>query len=166
MTCILHHFSNKYFFSYLLPKIDSYAGSCIFLSLLPLFNYLLIYILSFSTEHHYILKLILFVKSIQQLSAQLGDLQNVTDPATRRDLQSSVLRSGALLHNLGSLLLELGRTTMLLRINPASVGFVETVLNLFLIENYLYFCIDLFCLLSVRSGCKLWTSSLYISIRA
>jgi hypothetical protein len=76
------------------------------------------------------------------------------------------LRSGALLHNLGSLLLELGRTTMLLRINPASVGFVETVLNLFLIENYLYFCIDLFCLLSVRSGCKLWTSSLYISIRA
>ncbi|RCV09615.1 hypothetical protein SETIT_2G043600v2 [Setaria italica] len=63
---------------------------------------------------------------LSQLSAQLGDLQNVTDPATRRDLQSSAFRSGSLLQNLGSLLLELGRTTMLLRINPASS---EAVVN-------------------------------------
>jgi hypothetical protein len=64
--------------------------------------------------------------SIQQLSAQLGGLQNVTDPATRRDLQSSAFRLGSLLQNLGSLLLELGRTTMLLRINPVSS---EAVVN-------------------------------------
>ncbi|RLN33598.1 large proline-rich protein bag6-A isoform X1 [Panicum miliaceum] len=63
---------------------------------------------------------------LSQLSAQLGGLQNVTDPATRRDLQSSAFRSGSLLQNLGSLLLELGRTTMLLRINPVSS---EAVVN-------------------------------------
>ncbi|CAL5091278.1 unnamed protein product [Urochloa decumbens] len=63
---------------------------------------------------------------LSQLSAQLGDLQNVTDPATRRNLQSSAIRSGSLLQNLGSLLLELGRTTMLLHINPASS---EAVVN-------------------------------------
>jgi len=63
---------------------------------------------------------------LSQLSAQLGGLQNVTDPAIRRDLQSSAIRSGSLLHNLGSLLLELGRTTMLLRINPVSS---EAVVN-------------------------------------
>ncbi|CAL5066935.1 unnamed protein product [Urochloa decumbens] len=63
---------------------------------------------------------------LSQLSAQLGDLQNVTDPATRRNLQSSAIRSGSLLQNLGSLLLELGRTTMLLHINPAAS---EAVVN-------------------------------------
>ncbi|PAN09595.1 hypothetical protein PAHAL_2G036000 [Panicum hallii] len=63
---------------------------------------------------------------LSQLSAQLGGLQNVTDPATRRDLQSSAFRLGSLLQNLGSLLLELGRTTMLLRINPVSS---EVVVN-------------------------------------
>ncbi|KAJ1287658.1 hypothetical protein BS78_02G027900 [Paspalum vaginatum] len=61
---------------------------------------------------------------LSQHSAQLGDLQNLTDPASRRDLQSSSIRFGSLLHDLGSLLLELGRTTMLLRINPASSGAV------------------------------------------
>ncbi|OEL34394.1 hypothetical protein BAE44_0004585, partial [Dichanthelium oligosanthes] len=63
---------------------------------------------------------------LSQLSAQLGDLENVTDPAARRDLQSSAFRSGSILQNLGSLLLELGRTTMLLRISPASS---EAVVN-------------------------------------
>lgn len=63
---------------------------------------------------------------LSQLSAQLGDLENVTDPATRRDIQSSAVRMGSLLQNLGSLLLELGRTTMLLRINPSSS---EAVVN-------------------------------------
>ncbi|KAG0527939.1 hypothetical protein BDA96_06G276600 [Sorghum bicolor] len=63
---------------------------------------------------------------LSQLSAQLGDLENVTDPATRRDIQNSAVRVGSLLQNLGSLLLELGRTTMLLRINPSSS---EAVVN-------------------------------------
>ncbi|XP_062191859.1 ubiquitin-like domain-containing protein CIP73 isoform X6 [Phragmites australis] len=63
---------------------------------------------------------------LSQLSTQLGDLVNVTDSATRRNLQSSAMRSGVLLQNLGSLLLELGRTTMMLRINPASS---EAVVN-------------------------------------
>ncbi|KAK3121522.1 hypothetical protein QOZ80_8BG0655230 [Eleusine coracana subsp. coracana] len=57
---------------------------------------------------------------LSQLSTQLGGLANVTDSATRRSLQSSAMRSGVLLQNLGSLLLELGRATMMLRINPAS----------------------------------------------
>ncbi|PNT67057.1 hypothetical protein BRADI_3g19947v3 [Brachypodium distachyon] len=56
---------------------------------------------------------------LSQLSAQLGDLVNVSDSATRRNLQHGAMRHGVLLQNLGSLLLELGRTTMMLRINPA-----------------------------------------------
>ncbi|XP_062194868.1 ubiquitin-like domain-containing protein CIP73 isoform X2 [Phragmites australis] len=63
---------------------------------------------------------------LSQLSTQLGDLVNVTDSASRRNLQSNAMRSGVLLQNLGSLLLELGRTTMMLRINPASL---EAVVN-------------------------------------
>jgi len=63
---------------------------------------------------------------LSQLSTQLGDLENVTDSAIRRDIQSSAVRTGSLFQNLGSLLLELGRTTMLLRINPSSS---EAVVN-------------------------------------
>ncbi|KAI5004802.1 hypothetical protein ZWY2020_032045 [Hordeum vulgare] len=55
---------------------------------------------------------------LSQLSTQLGDLGNVSDSPTRRNLQQSAMRQGVLLQNLGSLLLELGRTTMTLRINP------------------------------------------------
>ncbi|VAH56985.1 unnamed protein product [Triticum turgidum subsp. durum] len=56
---------------------------------------------------------------LSQLSTQLGDLGNVSDSTTRRNLQQSAMRQGVLLQSLGSLLLELGRTTMMLRINPA-----------------------------------------------
>uniref|UniRef100_A0A453E056 Ubiquitin-like domain-containing protein n=1 Tax=Aegilops tauschii subsp. strangulata TaxID=200361 RepID=A0A453E056_AEGTS len=56
---------------------------------------------------------------LSQLSTQLGDLGNVSDSTTRRNLQQSAMRQGVLLQSLGSLLLELGRTTMTLRINPA-----------------------------------------------
>ncbi|CAM0911443.1 unnamed protein product [Alopecurus aequalis] len=63
---------------------------------------------------------------LSQLSTQLGDLGNVSDSTTRRNLQQSAMRHGVLLQNLGSLLLELGRTTMMLRINPAPS---EAVIN-------------------------------------
>ncbi|KAM0832175.1 hypothetical protein ACQ4PT_065062 [Festuca glaucescens] len=63
---------------------------------------------------------------LSQLSTQLGDLGNVSDSATRRNIQQSAMRHGVLLQNLGSLLLELGRTTMMLRINPAPS---EAVIN-------------------------------------
>ncbi|KAL6839150.1 hypothetical protein ACP4OV_031041 [Aristida adscensionis] len=63
---------------------------------------------------------------LSQLSAQLGGLVNVTDSAARRSLQSRAMRSGVLLQNLGSLLLELGRSTMMLHINPSSS---EAVVN-------------------------------------
>jgi len=98
--------------------------------LLHLFNYLLINFLSFSINT--------LDTSIQQLLAQLGGLQNVTDPAIRRDLQSSAIRSGSLLHNLGSLLLELGRTTMLLRINPVSVGFLWQLCSTYFLLEIVY----------------------------
>ncbi|KAM0836505.1 hypothetical protein ACQ4PT_062269 [Festuca glaucescens] len=63
---------------------------------------------------------------LSQLSTQLEDLGNVSDSATRRNIQQSAMRHGVLLQNLGSLLLELGRTTMMLRINPAPS---EAVIN-------------------------------------
>ncbi|XP_052488134.1 ubiquitin-like domain-containing protein CIP73 isoform X5 [Gossypium raimondii] len=55
-------------------------------------------------------------ESVQQLARQLEDQVNVTDPSARLIAQTNALRTGALLHNLGSLLLELGRTTMTLRL--------------------------------------------------
>lgn len=51
-----------------------------------------------------------------QLSRQLEDQANVTDTTDRMRIQSLALRSGAFFQNLGALLLELGRTTMTLRI--------------------------------------------------
>jgi hypothetical protein len=63
---------------------------------------------------------------LSQLSTQLRDLGNVSDSTTRRNLQQSAMRHGVILQNLGSLLLELGRTTMMLRINPAPS---EAVIN-------------------------------------
>ncbi|KAG8491695.1 hypothetical protein CXB51_015138 [Gossypium anomalum] len=55
-------------------------------------------------------------ESVQQLARQLEDQVNVTDPSARLFAQTNALRTGALVHNLGSLLLELGRTTMTLRL--------------------------------------------------
>ncbi|KAL5219832.1 hypothetical protein ABZP36_024545 [Zizania latifolia] len=63
---------------------------------------------------------------LSQLPNQLGDLVNVTDSTTRRNIQQNVVRYGVLVQYLGSLLLELGRTTMMLRINPATS---EAVVN-------------------------------------
>ncbi|XWS70781.1 hypothetical protein CRYUN_Cryun03dG0078600 [Craigia yunnanensis] len=53
---------------------------------------------------------------LQQLARQLEDQGNVTDPSARLNAQSNAWRTGVLLQNLGSLLLELGRTTMTLRL--------------------------------------------------
>ncbi|KAL7187332.1 hypothetical protein ACSBR1_037406 [Camellia fascicularis] len=52
---------------------------------------------------------------LSQLARQLQDQANLTDPSARMGVQSNASRSGALLQNLGTLLLELGRTTMTLR---------------------------------------------------
>ncbi|CAK7338536.1 unnamed protein product [Dovyalis caffra] len=54
-----------------------------------------------------------------QLARQLENQANVTDPAARHTTQSSALRTGVQLHNLGALLLELGRTIMTLRLGQA-----------------------------------------------
>ncbi|XP_072962723.1 ubiquitin-like domain-containing protein CIP73 isoform X2 [Typha angustifolia] len=54
-----------------------------------------------------------------QLARQLEDHVNVNDSMLRMNLQNSVFRSGTLLQELGSLLLELGRTTMMSRMGEA-----------------------------------------------
>ncbi|XP_042441759.1 ubiquitin-like domain-containing protein CIP73 isoform X3 [Zingiber officinale] len=53
---------------------------------------------------------------ISQFAGRLEDQASLTNTLMRGNLQNSVLRSGVLLQNLGSLLLELGRTTMTLRL--------------------------------------------------
>ncbi|KAH0850832.1 hypothetical protein HID58_095213 [Brassica napus] len=53
---------------------------------------------------------------LSNLSRQLVDHVNVTDPSTRRSCQSNMIQSGTLLENLGISLMELGRTTMMLRL--------------------------------------------------
>ncbi|CAA2984532.1 ubiquitin domain-containing DSK2a-like isoform X1 [Olea europaea subsp. europaea] len=50
-----------------------------------------------------------------QLAGQLQGHENVTDPLERSIIQTNAIRSGVLFQNLSSLLLELGRTTMTLR---------------------------------------------------
>ncbi|KAK9279406.1 hypothetical protein L1049_013085 [Liquidambar formosana] len=54
-------------------------------------------------------------ESLSQLTGHLQNHANVTDSLARMSIQSSANRSGVLLQNLGALLLELGRTTMTLR---------------------------------------------------
>ncbi|XP_038711646.1 ubiquitin-like domain-containing protein CIP73 isoform X1 [Tripterygium wilfordii] len=54
-----------------------------------------------------------------QLATQLENQGNITDPSARMSTQSSAWRTGVLLHNLGAFLLELGRTTMSLRLGQA-----------------------------------------------
>ncbi|KAK6942219.1 hypothetical protein RJ641_027596, partial [Dillenia turbinata] len=54
--------------------------------------------------------------SLFQLATQLQNQGNEADPAVRLSTQSSAWRTGVLFQNLGSLLLELGRTTMTLRL--------------------------------------------------
>ncbi|XP_071719563.1 ubiquitin-like domain-containing protein CIP73 [Rutidosis leptorrhynchoides] len=53
---------------------------------------------------------------LMQLTTQLGNQTNVTDQMARSRMQSNAMRSGSLLQNLGAFLLELGRTTMTLRL--------------------------------------------------
>lgn len=74
----------------------------------------------------------------QQLARQLLDQGNVTEAVARAGIQSNTWRTGVLLHNLGSLLLELGRTTMTARLGQAPVRFrVAAVLYCFLQLNNL-----------------------------
>ncbi|KAJ0090933.1 hypothetical protein Patl1_14855 [Pistacia atlantica] len=51
-----------------------------------------------------------------QLGGQLENQANVTDSSVRMSTQSTASRTGVLLHNLGAFLLELGRTTMTVRL--------------------------------------------------
>ncbi|KAJ0248574.1 Ubiquitin-like superfamily protein [Hirschfeldia incana] len=53
---------------------------------------------------------------LSNLSRQLVDHVNVTDPSNRSLCQSNMLQSGTLLENLGISLMELGRTTMMTRL--------------------------------------------------
>ncbi|CAH8361974.1 unnamed protein product [Eruca vesicaria subsp. sativa] len=53
---------------------------------------------------------------LSNLSRQLVDHVNVTDPSTRRLCQTHMFQSGSLLESLGISLMELGRTTMMLRL--------------------------------------------------
>ncbi|KAI9117193.1 hypothetical protein K1719_011359 [Acacia pycnantha] len=53
---------------------------------------------------------------LSQLATQLENQANVTDPLLRSNTQSRAWRTGVLFYNLGAFLLELGRTTMALRL--------------------------------------------------
>lgn len=61
-----------------------------------------------------------------QLARQMGDQVNVIDPSVRSSTQCTVRRAGILVHNLGALLLELGRTMMTLRLGQTPA---EAVVN-------------------------------------
>ncbi|KAJ8558525.1 hypothetical protein K7X08_034054 [Anisodus acutangulus] len=52
---------------------------------------------------------------LSQFSTLLENQANVTDPTERMRIQSYALRTGGLFRNIGAMLLELGRTTMTLR---------------------------------------------------
>ncbi|GMP94442.1 hypothetical protein CsSME_00043904 [Camellia sinensis var. sinensis] len=56
---------------------------------------------------------------LAQLARQLEDQATVNDPLTRMSIQSNTLRSAGLFRDLGALMLELGRTTMTLRMGQA-----------------------------------------------
>ncbi|XXG59023.1 hypothetical protein AAC387_Pa04g1181 [Persea americana] len=63
---------------------------------------------------------------LSQLAGQLESHSSLTDPSARMDIQTNAIRSGVLLHNLGALLLELGRTIMTLRMGRTPA---EAVVN-------------------------------------
>ncbi|CAI9092654.1 OLC1v1027965C2 [Oldenlandia corymbosa var. corymbosa] len=54
-------------------------------------------------------------ESLSLLARQLQGHANITDASERARIQNNTLRSGALIHNLGALLLELARTTITMR---------------------------------------------------
>lgn len=63
---------------------------------------------------------------LSQLAGQLGHHTSITDPLTRMNTQSSAMRSGLLMRNLGSMFLELGRATMTLRMGQSPA---EAIVN-------------------------------------
>lgn len=63
---------------------------------------------------------------LSQLGRQLGDHSSITDPLARMNIQSAAMRSGVLMRNLGSMLLELSRTTMTLRMGQSPA---EAIVN-------------------------------------
>eukprot|EP01018_Ginkgo_biloba_P013678 Gb_30758 [translate_table: standard] len=64
--------------------------------------------------------------SLSQLARQLEGEATVTDVMARDEIQSGALRNGIIMQNLGALLLELGRTTMTLRMGHSSA---ESIVN-------------------------------------
>ncbi|KAJ6731822.1 SCYTHE PROTEIN UBIQUITIN-LIKE DOMAIN PROTEIN, partial [Salix purpurea] len=61
-----------------------------------------------------------------QLARQLENQACITDTAARHATQTNALRTGVQLHNLGALLLELGRTSMTLRlVNAGPAVFIN-----------------------------------------
>jgi len=61
---------------------------------------------------------------VQQFSTLLENQANVTNPGERMRIQSYALRTGGLFRNIGAMLLELGRTTMTLRMGETPVCFL------------------------------------------
>eukprot|EP01018_Ginkgo_biloba_P019730 Gb_09005 [translate_table: standard] len=64
--------------------------------------------------------------AFSQLAGQLQDETTVTDPAVRSQIQSAAMRDGLMMQQLGALLLELGRTTVTLRMGQSHA---ESVVN-------------------------------------
>ncbi|KAH9315199.1 hypothetical protein KI387_023826, partial [Taxus chinensis] len=64
--------------------------------------------------------------SLSRLARQLEGEATVIDPMAHAEIQSSALRNGVIMQNLGAMLLELGRTTMTLRMGQSSA---ESVVN-------------------------------------
>ncbi|CAI0388685.1 unnamed protein product [Linum tenue] len=58
-------------------------------------------------------------ESLLQLGRQLSTQESMTDSSARSRTQTTAWRTGVQLHNLGAFLLELGRTTMTLRLGQA-----------------------------------------------
>lgn len=61
----------------------------------------------------------------QQLARQLENHADIADPLSRSSTQSRALRTGVMFYNLGAYLLELGRTTMTLRLGQTPVDLVS-----------------------------------------
>lgn len=70
---------------------------------------------------------IYFISLLQQLTRQIEDHASVINTAERMGIQTNALRVGGLLQNLGAMLLELGRTTMTLRIGQTPVCLVNSL---------------------------------------
>jgi hypothetical protein len=87
----------------------------------------------------------------QQLARQLENQAHITDTAARHATQSSALRTGVQLHNLGALLLELGRTSMTLRLGQAPVRLspISHLWQPFMLDISRAVCVIVVCLFTV-----------------